>query len=497
MRRSLAAIAALLMFASGASATPAASSMPVREQVLRDQLDAIGNLAEQGDLQAALRAADAALAAAGEDSVAEAALLAMRVGLLTGLRRDAETVTATETMIAKGYIVDPQMLTTAADAAARTAQPLQVAAMLTVYARRFPQSVNSLRWEFVAAAMGELRSPDTPAALQSFALALFDAGYRCDSDLGGVRFMERQAMDGLVAGSRIAEARSRLADVTSIENLAGMAVDRRFEALWPTLEGLLGDHLVPATRRDLARIRQAFDADQDNLLIRQSYVRRLTWLGDPARAVALSEHILTNPAEIAAGGRYGWWLVVAHADALGVAGDPQGGLQRYRQLNAAIPRGNGVRIDALVDEATFAARAGLPLDAVQSADIALATDGVSGFGKMQLWQAKACALHRLGRDTETAPIIARIDADPMQNRDAYVDAMLCLGQLDRAEAVVLSSLGDPERRTDILLKLQQLVFDKHDRALAPAMAALASRPAVASAIIAYGRQLPQPLRPAY
>jgi len=265
--------------------------------------------------------------------------------------------------------------------------------------------------------------------------------------------------------------------------------------LWPTLEALLGPRLRPAIGRDLDHIEQAFAADPENLLIRQSYVRELTWLGAPVRARALAEHILTTPQAIAASGRYGWWLVAGHADAMGAAGDPQSGLRRYRQLNEAIPRGNGVRIDTLVDEATFAARNGLSQDALGSAEAALSVDGISGFGKSYLWQVQACSLHRLGRDGDTGAIAARLEADPEQNRAAYLDAMLCLGRLDRAEALVLKILADPVRRMDMLLTLQRLEFDKHDKALVPALTSLAARPAVASAVAALGRPLPAALRP--
>lgn len=490
-------LGALLLSAAGSSATPAVPSITAEEQWLQAQVRVVAERAEQGDLPGGLAAADAALARAPAGSPLEAALLHMRLAILVGLRRDAEVVSATEAILAKGIAVDEGTLTTAADAAARTAQPMQVAALLSAYAERFPGSVNTLRWEFVAAVMNDLHSPDAAAALQSFALALFDAGYRCDSDLGGVEFLERKAIEGLVATGRIAEARPRLAKVTTAANLAGMAVDRRYEPLWSTLEGLLGNRLAPAIDRDLARMKQALDGDPGNLLIRQSYVRKLTWLGNPRRAVELARNILTSPADIAVAGQYGWWLVAAHGDALGMAGEAAAGLQRYRQLNAAIPRGNGARIDTLVDEASFAGRAGLHREAIASADAALATEGVSGFGKMTLWQAKACALHRLGQHADVAPIAAQIEADPTGNRGAYVDAMLCLGRLDRAEAFVLTVLADPTRRMDMLLKLQGLAFDKNDRALASTIDALAARPEVARTIEIYGRTLPAAFRPAY
>jgi hypothetical protein len=469
--------------------------MSADQKLLAESLQAILAMMKKDDAVGTLAAIDAAMPLAGDGSKAQAELLNLRIGILFKLRRDADLVTTTEKVLAHGFDVDPDTLSSAADAAARTSQPFKVAAMLTAYAERFPENVNSLRFEFVAAVLNELRSADGMAALQSFALALFDADYRCDNDLGGVRFVEQQAIDGLVAGSRIAEARERLSKLTSARNLVGMAVDRRYEPLWPALDALLGQHMGPAIGRDLDHIKQAFNSDQDNLLTRQSYIRELTWLGMPTPAAALGEHILTTAEEIAANGEYGWWLVAAHADAMGAAGNPEAGLRRYQQLNAAIPRGNWVRLNTLIDEVQFTSRNGLSLEAIKSAEEAMQVEGMTRASKAYFWQAQACALHRLGRDSDAATPIALLEVEPTLNRDAYLDAMLCIGNFDHAQALVLKTLADPLLRTDMLLKLQHLELDSYDKALVPAWAVLAARPEVAKSVAIYGRPLPEALRP--
>jgi hypothetical protein len=421
----------------------------------------------------------------------------VRTGLLVELGRDADVVTAVEAMLDRNIAVEPAELNEMADAAQRSAQPFKVAKALQVYAERFPDRVRAggLRWEFVAAALNALRSADGEAANQALSLALFDAGYRADNDFGGVTFIEQQAIDGLIAQGRIGEASARLDRMVDVRNLAGMAVDRRYEALWPALEAALGPGMAKGIARNLGWLQQGFEADPDSLLTRQSYVHQLIWQGSPAKAVALSENLLTTPAEIAASGRYGWWLVVANGDALGATGQPAQGLARYRQLNAAIPAGSGVRIDTMIDEAAFASRNGLSADALESVARARRLEDISPYGEGHLAQAEACALHRLGRDTEAAPVMAKIEAAPTNNRDASLDALLCLGRFEAAEALVLSVLEDPVRRTSMLLRLQGIELQKHDKALAAPMARLASRPAVAAAIARQGRTLPAGLRP--
>lgn len=478
-------------------AKPVVAVPTAERRQMEEQVETLKTLAAKGDLKGALAIADRLLASQPEGSAGQAMMLRVRTDLLIELGRDAEVVAAVDAMIDRELVTDPQYLNAMADAAQRSAQPFKVAKALQVYAERFPDRVRAggLRWEFVAAALNALRSADGEAANQALSLALFDAGYRADNDFGGVTFIEQQAIDGLIAQGRIAEAKARLDRMVDVRNLAGMAIDRRYEALWPALEAALGSGMAKGIARNLGWLQQGFEADPDSHLTRQSYVHQLIWRGSPAKAVALSENLLTTPAEIAASGRYGWWLVVANGDALGAAGDPARGLARYRQLNAAIPAGSGVRIDTMIDEAAFASRNGLSTDALESVARARRLEDISPYGEGHLAQAEACALHRLGRDTDAAPVMAKIEAAPTNNRDASLDAMLCLGQFEAAEALVLSVLEDPVRRTGMLLRLQGIELQKHDKALAAPMARLAARPAVAAAIARHGRTLPVGLRP--
>ena len=496
--RGLRGLASLMLaLAVPALATPMVAVPTAAQKQIEEQLTALEALAAKGDTKGALAMTGRLLATQPDGSPGQALLMKLRTGLLVELGRDADVVIAVEAMLDRDIKVEPAELNEMADAAQRSAQPFKVAKALQIYAERFPDRVRAggLRWEFVAAALNALRSVDGNAANQALTLALFDAGYAADHDFGGVTFIEQQAIDGLIAQGRIGEAAARLDRMVDVRNLAGMAVDRRYEALWPALEAALGPGMAKGIARNLGWMQQAFDADPDSHLTRQSYVHQLIWRGSPQKAVALSENILTTPGAIAASGRYGWWLVVANGDALGAAGQPDGGLQRYRQLNAAIPAGSGVRIDTMIDEAAFASRNGLSADALESVARARRLEDISPYGEGHLLQAKACALHRLGRDTEAAPVIAKIEAAPQNNRGASLDAMLCVGHFEPAEALVLAVLADPERRTDMLLRLQGIELQKHDKALAAPMATLAARPAVAAAIARHGRTLPAALRP--
>lgn len=487
----------VLALVAPAAAKPAVAVPTAEQRQMEEQLQALETLSAKGDRKGALAMTEQLLATQPDGSVGQALLMRVRTGLLVELGRDADVVSAVEAMLDRNIEVEPAELNEMADAAARTSQPFKAAKALQIYAERFPAKVREggLSWDFVAAILNELRSADGEAANQAMSLALFDAGYAAGNDFGGVGFIERQAIDGLVAQGRIGEAKARLDRMVDVRNLAGMAVDRRYEALWPALESALGPGMAKGIARNLGWMQQAFDADHDSHLTRQSYVHELIWLGFPQKAVALSENLLTTPAEIAASGRYGWWLFVESSEALGAAGQPAKGLLRYRQLNAAIPAGSGVRVDTMISEAAFASRYGLSADALESVARARPLEDVSAYGEGLLQQAEACALHRLGRDTEAASVMAKIEAAPLANRGASLDAMLCLGHYEPAEKLVLAVLDDPVRRTDMLLRLQGIELQKHDNALAAPMAKLAARPAVAAAIDRYGRTLPTALRP--
>lgn len=124
--------------------------------------------------------------------------------------------------------------------------------------------------------------------------------------------------------------------------------------------------------------------------------------------------------------------------------------------------------------------------------------GASDYGQMWMWSIAACAHSRSGQPAQAAPWLQRLSGSSDRNQAAHMRALLCAGDLDGAEALLLKRL-EAEDGDGVLVQLQDYSLDDggRDPELDRQMALVRARPAVAAAIARRGRILKLPLSRTY
>jgi hypothetical protein len=130
----------------------------------------------------------------------------------------------------------------------------------------------------------------------------------------------------------------------------------------------------------------------------------------------------------------------------------------------------------------------------------LAAEHANEYGRMWVTGHATCANAALGRNSEAATALRRLQAQPKINAAAHNMALLCMGDLDASERLVIQRLesGDP---ADMLLSLQRYQLETSEGpgldAVRKRLNEVRERPAVRAAIERIGRTLTLPIDRTY
>ena len=174
--------------------------------------------------------------------------------------------------------------------------------------------------------------------------ALISAGWEpADVTLGDIDWLRLRLITQLVDRDRLDDAKPIIDKVLSPVVLVRMAIDRRFEAIWPQLEARLGPSADTADAKYLAATKARFDKNPKSLIARLGYAEALNIASREPEAIAIAD-VAKTPAELAALSNREIWLVNLHATSAGrrrqhrgVAG-ADGGLERHANRR---PPGDG------------------------------------------------------------------------------------------------------------------------------------------------------------
>jgi tetratricopeptide (TPR) repeat protein len=121
----------------------------------------------------------------------------------------------------------------------------------------------------------------------------------------------------------------------------------------------------------------------------------------------------------------------------------------------------------------------------------------SPYAKMLVRRARICALVNLGRAAEAAPLLVEAYDNRSDTYSTAAEAHLCAGDTEKAAAIVLEALQDPDHRYDMAEQLQSKDFEIfHAGEVLPNLRdSLRTRPEIDAAFTAIARDLPDRLIP--
>ena len=370
---------------------------------------------------------------------------------------------------------------------------------LTRLAKDFPAAVILAGDDSIAGALAAAdRLPD--GAQRRFGLmeALFDAHWRPKdpvSDFGDA--WRRYAIDLLAKGQDKRAAAVVLSRVADTDSLILMRADRRFDNL--VAANAERFDVAAAAGRDLTTARAAVIAQPLRLAPINAQAAALLRLGRAPDALTLLEDALIralpdvgeSPYRDQPEVRTTLDLRARALMAMGRPADAEAGMKRA----SALYENGAPNITQVTALAWMQLRLGKPKDALIT--LSNLSGGVMLPAQIQAAEAaQACALKGIG-DTAGAQ---KVIADMKTRKDApdrLVAALICVGDLDAAAAVVIERLADPNARTALLAALQDYAPAGEptavDKDWAARKKALLERPAVKKALAAAGRIGPQPV----
>lgn len=453
----------------------------------------IAQLAEKGELAAALAKADAALGTFTEPGVDRGLLLYLRAAALADLGRRPEALASMEQAIA---MLPDAASTRKVLASLQAAEGRLVEASATIVhiADRFPGEVDELDPQWIGLLMRELEAKKAADARFELALALASRGYDVAAEPGAVDWVTAEAIVGLLRRDRADEARPLVARLTDAPTLIEMLVDRQYRALWPEIEAKAGPRAGQAMAADLAATRAAHQRDPKNLVSLRAYMTALRAVGRAGEAAALAAPFTADLAAVAKAGEDGFWLVNTQAYALAESGRLDDADRLFGELLTLKLADHPELVSMAINRGGMLLDFGRPAEALAAAT-AVNAEGekaMSDYGRMWNWQTETCALQALGRADDARVVLARIEGLKSTNPAAYTRALLCHDRLDAVEKVVLERLGDAEKRGAMLVALQDFrasAATTAGDAMRDKLLSLRARPAVRKAIDAAGRIL--------
>jgi hypothetical protein len=360
-----------------------------------------------------------------------------------------------------------------------------------------PKGLNTLPTEVVSEVLRAIK-PDQNRAFETDYSLVVGGWSPADATVGDLDWIRLRLVQELIKRDRVDDARAMVETVLNPVILVRLGIDRRFAALWPTIEARLGPGADIADAAFVGAAKARFDMTPASLVARLGYAEALNVASREPEAMAIAD-VAKTPAELAALQDREIWLVNLHAALLGDAGRIDEALARLAAINATPVNGRNSIVATMINEALFAASVKRPDATLQAVERAEQRVGPNEFGKLFLASARACAFQQLGRKSDAVVAAAPLIASPKGNPDAYLSAMICLGRMDEAAAAVIARLADPELRTEMIFELQPFLINDatklRDADQRAGLRALKARPDVKAAYLKAGRDLPAAVAP--
>ena len=286
-------------------------------------------------------------------------------------------------------------------------------------------------------------------------------------------------------------------DPRSVEDLL---IQKRYSALWPQIEALAGPRLQKVRYSSAAAAEREYSSKTEDHERLAQLANTLRYAGRFTEAIAIRDKLPVSSEGMAEADEGIGWAANNVALALHAAGRADEADHLFALLNeASMPEGKGRwrvsmiinRLELLVADGKFD-KAEKLLDLSEKS---AANDG-SPYAQQLVRRLRYCTLSRLGRNADATKLLPDVLKHAEDARGPTVDGLVCAGELDKAEELVLSSLKDDKFEGDFVRQLQARALTSDDPSVwQERWQALRQRPAIAAAFDRLGRDLPEEYLP--
>lgn len=313
---------------------------------------------------------------------------------------------------------------------------------LAALAEQNPGSLDALSGNALRGINQKLGEAERYDLIDRISIALGRAGWQ-PGDLPELyETIAAGATDALLARNATDEARLYLSRISDPGILFEMAINRHYQPLWPDIERRLGPESGTAIDRHALDRLEAFTRNPADDRALEEAARAYILLGRYPEAIEIAQRVTIAKGmseEQIAVARY-------HAYALAATGGRDAGSAVLMPFASLDPATTFALATGLVGLSEMLDEAGRREEALRIARDSLtrAADQLSPYGQGWLRRTEICALAGLDRRAEAMPLSDTIEAASADNEAAAIEALLCLGEDDRAATIAIATLATKE-----------------------------------------------------
>ena len=280
-----------------------------------------------------------------------------------------------------------------------------------------------------------------------------------------------------------------------------LLANRNLEPIWPALEEIAGPNLLKISEADVARKAAAYNMNTSDRQAFQYYAHALHFAGKFEDAIALARTVDHKPKAMLKATEDDVWALNIEAyalDALGRKAEAEAVFDTIGALPFEGDRKSWV-VSFVINRASRLVGFGQWQKGLDASMLAheVTEQGGSPYAKMLVRKARICALVNLGRKDEAAPLLAETYENRVDSYTSAAGAYLCAGDEEKAAAIVLEALKDPDHRYDMAQELQPTDFEIfYVRDVLPDLRShLRKRPEIDTEFNSFARDLPDRMMP--
>jgi tetratricopeptide (TPR) repeat protein len=356
---------------------------------------------------------------------------------------------------------------------------------------RFPDVVRELDLDVMRWIVNEDHQAETKEA-EDRLIALARLGYGAGTAQGD--FLAYLGIKALVKRRDVRGAEDLLAFVNDPDVLQGLLIERKFSALWPKVEATVGPHFEKVRNASVDRARKRFEQKPNDPETLSQLAFSLSAAGRYDEVIALQANLPATSDAISKIDEHTGWVFDTVAGALFETGRTDEADKLYASLNenTSLPDSWLVnmkinRLYYLVSEGKF--------------DRALAllesTEKVPGsaYAKQLVRRMRYCILRNVDRSDEAAKFLPQVLEHAKDSYDSTIEALICAGDLDQAEKIVLTALVDEDFQSSFVSEMQPVPLEPERSSIwSKGWEELRKRPALVKEFERLGRPMPSGLR---
>ncbi len=470
-----------------------ARAAPVAGDTLQKSLEAAQRAVSAQDCRGALLALDPLVPQLGE-TPQRAVVQRMRLVCL-GVEGRAADIPGVQRELARSLPRDGLVQAFGVLVAADENRYADAARQIESLAATSPKNLDILTGSSVRAIVLRLSEQRAYADRARVLVALARADWQ-PTDIPELRTSFAQgAIESLVSSGQTDEAIELLGRIDQPEMLSGMAIDRQYSKLWPSIETRIGPNggkIADGFARDRLN---AFSNNPDSIPALREAVTAMLVLGRYDDVVAIAQDVAVKEGM----GRDEVRIVLNRARALAALKRTDEAVALLSGFVALDPARTPEAASALISYAEFLDEAGREQEALSVTRAAMRSAGptLTDFGRRWLDRTEVCALSALGQTTQANAAMDRLIAVSVQNRPATIEALLCSKRDDEAARMAIKGFEDNDVAENLIMQFQPAasLWAPSPSRLRLLWQAFLARPDVRQAFERKGRVLPKTLWP--